>query len=245
MDNFNTYSSPDVTNDIQSLNKYTTKTFALMFLGVIVTFATSIFAISSGIVYSYINMTNNMLFIFLPFILQLIIIVAIRKKAQNLNSSSATGMFFIYSILQGIVICPLLVFYGAEVAILAFLGAAFFFGGMALYGFVTKRDLLKLAPVFTIGIISLLLYNVVAVLLSFAGINLIGSGLDLVMGSIGLLLFVGLTAFDVQKMKKLYYSNVGDERRLKSASIISAVELYLDFMGIFIYLLRIFGRSRN
>lgn len=245
MNNYNHYSSPEVMDDIQSLNKYTTKTFALMFLGVLVTFITSIFMISSGWAFNYITMTTNMLFIFLPFILQLVIIISIRKKLQNLDSRTATFMFFIYSVLQGVVICPLLVYYGAEAAILAFLGAAFFFGGMALYGFITKRDLLKLAPIFTIGLISLFIYNIVAVLLSFVGIKLIGSSFDLIMSSIGLLLFVGLTAFDVQKMKKLYYSNVGDDRRLKSASIISSVELYLDFMGIFLYLLRIFGRSSN
>ena len=120
-------------------------------------------------------------------------------------------------------------------SVTAFLGASAIFAGAALYGGVTKRDLTSLGGILFMGLIGLLVVMLVQVFL------FPGSGpLNLAIGVLGVLIFTGLTAWDVQRIKSGKMGNLNKE----SASVMGALMLYLDFINLFLMLLRIFGNSR-
>ena len=117
----------------------------------------------------------------------------------------------------------------------AFLGAAGIFGGAALYGFVTKRDLTSLGGILFMGLIGLIVVMIVQLFL-FPG----NSTMNLLIGIGGVAIFTGLTAWDVQRLKNGALPNINKD----SATVMGALMLYLDFINLFLFMLRIFGSSR-
>ena len=117
----------------------------------------------------------------------------------------------------------------------AFLGAAAIFGGAALYGYVTKRDLTSLGGILFMGLIGLIVVMIVQ-LFFFPGNSLMNLGI----GILGVVIFTGLTAWDVQRLKEGKMGNINKD----SATVMGALMLYLDFINLFLFMLRIFGASR-
>lgn len=119
----------------------------------------------------------------------------------------------------------------------AFLVAAAVFGVMAVYGYVTKTDLTHVGSLFIMGVVGIIIASLVNIFFRSPMV-------DMVISYIGVFLFLGLTAYDTQKIKSYYSMGAGDYsgELLKKGAIISALALYLDFINIFLFLLRIFGR---
>lgn len=170
-------------------------------------------------------------------VVELIMVFILGFFIYKLPSAASAVLFIVYSICNGITIAPTLMLAGIDTAIYAFAATALLFGAFSIYGLLTKRDLTKLRPILMIGLIVLLLYAVVAM---FFRMPMADLGISL----LGIIIFIGFTAYDTQKIKKGYEYFSGDPTMLKKSSINIALELYLDFINLFLYILRLFARNR-
>ncbi len=217
-----------------TLAEHMAKTFLWMFLGLTLTFATA-FIISTGPILYYIFSVPALPFIFM--IVEVGLVFYLSARINKLSVNSAYFLFFAYSLLNGVTFSAIFVIYTSASLIFVFGMAALYFGIMALYGFVTKADLSRLQPIFSIGLIVLLVFWGLSLILNL-------SGFETIICIAGIALFMGLTAFDIQKIKAYHSVYAHDEQMVKKMSIMGALQLYLDFINIFLYLLRLLGRRK-
>ena len=222
-----------------TLSEFMSKSFGWMFAGLLVTFAVGIGAVMTGLIYPLIN---SGLFI-LTSIAELVLVFTLSARVQKLQPSTATGIFFGYAVLNGLNLSAIFLVYDYGSLILAFLVGAVYFGVMAVYGNVTNRDLTGWGPKLMGGLIALIVCSLVGGL--FAAFGMSFGAMDLVLCAVGLLIFMSLTAYDTQMLKYYYSYFGGDAAMLHKASIIGALNLYLDFINIFLYILRMLGRRNN
>lgn len=218
-----------------TLSAYAAKTFLWMFLGLLSTFAVAFTFYASGAV--SILFTAPML----PFVLaiaEVVVVIALSARLQKMSVGAARGMFFLYAVLNGITFASLFAYYGVATLILVFGMTSLYFGALALYGWLTKRDLTSLRPILVGGLIFLLLFGLLSMFLRF-------TAMDTLMCFVGLAIFMGFTAYDTQKIKTYYNTYGGNAEMAGKTSIICALQLYLDFINLFLYLLRIFARNRD
>ena len=222
-----------------TLNQYMTKTFGWMFAGLMVTFAVAIGAVTSGLVYAFIS--SGVFFI--TCIAELILVGVLSARVTSLQPSTATGIFFAYAALNGLNLCSIFLLYDLGSLVLAFLVGAVYFGVMAVYGATTNRSLIGWGPKLMGCLIAMIVCSLVGGLFSLLGFGF-GIG-DLLLCAVGLFIFMGLTAYDTQMLKHHYAYFGGDAAMLHKASIIGALNLYLDFINIFLYVVRLLGRRRD
>ena len=157
-------------------------------------------------------------------------------RVQTLQPSTALGLFLLYAGLLGLMLSSVfLVYTGTSIARVFFISAASF-GGLSLYGYTTKRDLSPIGSFLMMGLIGLLLAMVV-------NIFLVSSALDFTISAVGVLIFAGLTAWDTQRIKEMY--DVNDDGTIAGRkAVMGALSLYLDFINLFMMLLRLLGDRR-
>ena len=223
-----------------TLNQFVAKTFGWMFAGLLVTFAAAVGTVSTG---AFVMLFNTGL-VFALTIAELILVLVLSARITKLQPSTATAMFFVYAVLNGINLSVYFLVYDLSTLILAFLVGAVYFGVMAVYGANTQRDLLGWAPKLMGGLVALLVTALVGGLFGLLfGISF--GFLDVVYCGLSVLLFMGMTAYDTQMLKHHYAYFGGDAAMLQKASIFGALNLYLDFINIFLYIVRILGRNRD
>jgi FtsH-binding integral membrane protein len=155
---------------------------------------------------------------------------------NRLSPATALTLFFVYSGLLGLSLATIFVAYtGASIARVFFISAATF-GAMSLYGYTTQRDLTGFGSFLFMGLIGI-------VIASLVNIFLHSSGLSWVISVVGVLVFVGLTAYDTQNIKEMY-SPMDDGTVAGRKAVMGALRLYLDFINLFLMLLRLFGDRR-
>jgi FtsH-binding integral membrane protein len=159
---------------------------------------------------------------------------------NRLNALVALGGFFVYSLLIGLMLGVIVAAFattssGVSAVVTSFLGASAIFAGAALYGAVTKRDLTSLGGILSMGLLGLIVVTFVQFLFFPAA-----GPINFVIGVVGVVIFTALTAYDVQKIKSGAMPGLNKD----SASVYGALMLYLDFINLFLMLLRIFGYSR-
>lgn len=165
-------------------------------------------------------------------------IVLVSNWALSKNNAILAGILFvIYSYLTGMIFAPLFIVYTSTSLVSVFLITAATFAVMAVYGLVTKKDLSSVGSICLMGLIGLILVSVVNL------VFLRSSTFDLIVSGVGVLIFVGLTAYDAQKIKKMV--EFSDDSNVLSLALFGAFELYLDFINLFLRLLRILGKSRD
>jgi FtsH-binding integral membrane protein len=158
-------------------------------------------------------------------------------RIMQMSQAAAQATFWVYSALTGASLASILVVYtGASVATTFFVTAATF-GTMSLWGYTTKRDLTGMGHFLFMGLIGILLASLANFFFKSPAINFVVSVL-------GVLIFTGLTAWDTQKIKNTYYQIGGDTAVAGKAAIMGALSLYLDFLNIFLFLLRFMGNRR-
>ena len=223
-----------------TLNQFVAKTFGWMFAGLLVTFAAAVGTVSTG---AFVMLFNTGL-VFALTIAELILVLVLSARITKLQPSTATAMFFVYAVLNGINLSVYFIAYDLSTLILAFLVGAVYFGVMAVYGANTQRDLLGWAPKLMGGLVALIVTSLVGGLFGLLfGISF--GFLDVVYCGLSVLLFMGMTAYDTQMLKHHYAYFGGDAAMLQKASIFGALNLYLDFINIFLYIVRILGRNRD
>ncbi len=155
---------------------------------------------------------------------------------QRMSVGTAQAVFWGYAAIMGVSLAPILLLYtGASVAKVFFITAGTF-GAMSLWGYTTKRDLSAMGSFLMMGVFGLIIAMVVNIFLASAAV-------DFAISILGVLIFTGLTAFDTQKIKEIYY--VGDDGAVAGRkAIMGALTLYLDFINLFLFLIRIMGDRR-
>ena len=165
---------------------------------------------------------------------ELALVFWISSGIQRMSSNMAIGLFLLYSVLNGMTLSVLLIAYtGASVASTFFITAGMF-GAMSVYGYTTKQDLSSWGNLLFMALIGLILASVVNIFLQ-------SSGLYWLISYIGVLVFVGLTAYDTQKIKQLAAQVIVESEEGRKVAILGALTLYLDFINMFIFMLRILG----
>lgn len=158
-------------------------------------------------------------------------------KIQSLSFKGAQLAFWAFAALMGLSLSYIfLTFTGASITRVFFITAGMF-GGMSLYGYTTKKDLTSMGSFLMMGVIGLIIASVVNI---FLGSTLLHFAISV----LGVAIFLGLTAYDTQKLKTTYYQLQGQGEALAKAGIMGALSLYLDFINLFIMLLRLFGERR-
>jgi hypothetical protein len=157
-------------------------------------------------------------------------------RIQHLQPATAQALFFFYAAVLGVSLTPIFIVYtGASIARVFFISAASF-GALSLYGYTTQRDLSAFGSFLIMGLFGIILASLVNIFLQ-------SSAMQFVISVVGVLVFAGLTAYDTQQIKEMY--SVNDDGTLTSRkAIMGALRLYLDFINLFLMLLRLFGDRR-
>jgi FtsH-binding integral membrane protein len=156
-------------------------------------------------------------------------------RIRTMAPSTAAAAFLVYSLLNGLTLSVIFWAFSGATITMAFVTAAGMFGAMSIYGTVTKRDLTSIGSFFFMGLIGILICMVVNMFLK-------STGLDFVISLLGVVIFLGLTAWDTQKLKVMATAT-GPQQ--ESFAVIGALMLYLDFINLFLFLLRMFGGRRR
>lgn len=219
----------------ESLGRYTAKTFLWMFLGLLVTFGVALLSYGT-LLYYYIGQIPYS-FVLL-FVVEMAVVIILSGRIHKMSIGAARGLFLFYSAINGIVFSYYFAVFQVGSLVLVFGVTAFYFGGMALFGYCTKVDLSRLRNILFAGLIFLIIFGVLSMFIPAFGM------FERIACLIGIVIFLAYTAYDTQKIKAFYQAYQGDEVMLKKASIFSALELYLDFINLFVYLLRILGKRK-
>ena len=217
---------------IPPLYQFTAKAFLWMFIGLLATGITGVYLYGSGLART-IAMNRTLPFVFAG--LQLLLVIVLSSRIQKLSIGASRTIFIAYSVLTGVTFSSLGYMYNIRTIFVAFLFTAVLFGCLSFIGFTTKKDMTSFGPLLLGGLVALIIINIIGIF-----INL--TAFDLFIGLAGVLIFLGLTAYDTQKMKRTYTMVQNDHLMLEKLSIFFALQLYLDFINIFLYLLRIMGR---
>ena len=211
------------------LNVYNWMTMGLVITGLIA------YAVSTVITEEFI--AQNIFLFYGLLIFQLLIVVGLSFAINKIPAIVAIGAFFFYSALTGLTFSVLfLVYTSASIASTFFVCAAMF-GSVSVFGYITKMDLSKIGAFAFMGLIGLIIASVVNMFLR-------NEMLYWIISYVGVLIFVGLTAWDTQKIKRMAQSIDGKSEAGKKAAIMGALNLYLDFINMFLFLLRIMGSRK-
>ncbi|MCD8282434.1 MAG: Bax inhibitor-1/YccA family protein [Prevotella sp.] len=190
---------------------------------------------SPALIYS---IFGNRLIFFGLIVAELVMVIWLTSRLHKMSITSATLLFICYSILNGVVLSSIFLLFTTAVLAKTFFICAGTFAAMSVYGAVTKRDLSSIGKLLFMALIGLILASVVNIFLH-------SSGLEMIISYVGVLVFVGLTAWDTQKIRALLAEDVFPEETNQRIALLGALSLYLDFVNLFLYLLRIFGNNRN
>jgi len=244
--------------DESAINRYVAKVFGWMFIGLLITAITTV-----GIIYG-INVSEAFSafistafeFVLIVFLFQVVLVGVISARVTAMNPLTAKILFVVYAMTNGLTVGLVAVLFAQQIGGMYIIGMAFgitaaAFGIMAIYGMVTQRDLTSFSSLLRMGLIGL----IIAMLINF----FFGSSMmDFLICIIGLLIFLGLTAADTNKIKHQFavLAIRGDQQSeatgvafdqdalASNLAIMGALMLYLDFINMFMFILRIFGRRR-
>jgi hypothetical protein len=219
-----------VVPDARLASAFLTQAFVWMFAGLLVT---------AGVAWAVMGNARLLSFasdsFFILFIVQIGIVVAITAAISRISAVAALGLFFVYAASLGITIGLIVASYTSGSVVTAFLSASAMFGAAAIYGHVTKRSLARMGSLLFMGLIGLF----VAMLVNL----IVGSSMiTWIISIVGVVIFTALTAYDVQRIQS--GAIAAQTGSMEKAAVIGALTLYLDFINLFLFMLRLMG-GRN
>lgn len=214
-----------------NINKVFSKIFMWMFIGLLVTFITAYYiSTNDNILYNIFSGGKYWIF----WILELVVVIWLSSRITKMSSMSAKILFLVYSLLTGLTLSSVFVIYKIESIVFVFLITAIVFGIMGLVGYFTKIDLTKFGSILFMFLFAIIIASIINIFIGSEAFNL---GICI----IGLIVFLGYVAYDIQKIKRML-PMFPDEDNL---AIFGALELYLDFINIFLKLLQLFGNNKD
>ncbi|MBD5227208.1 MAG: Bax inhibitor-1/YccA family protein [Bacteroides sp.] len=221
-----------LTDQVRSVMK---RVYVRMTIGLLVSAFCALGVASSPALLSF--FFGNQLVFWAMFIGMLVMAWVIPSRVNKMSNGTVIGLFVLFSALMGTWLSSIFLVYKMSAIISTFFITAGTFGAMSIYGYCTKSDLSKMGTYLIMGLIGLFIAMIVNWFLH-------SSALGWVISIVGVLLFVGLTAWDTQQIKRMAAANLDPSLADKLATI-GAMNLYLDFINLFLFLLRIFGGSRD
>lgn len=214
----------------QTVSSVMKRVYVRMTLALLVTAVTSLWAASLSFIF------QNSWSMWVLLIAEVGLVIAISGAINRLSSTAATALFFLFAVINGLALSPIYFAYTMGSIAKTFFITAGTFGAMSIYGYFTSNDLSKLGSILYMALFGLIICSVVNI---FTKSDTMGW----IISFVGVLIFIGLTAWDTQKIKQMaaMSPNASDGR----LATIGALSLYLDFVNLFLYLLRFFGGSRD
>jgi FtsH-binding integral membrane protein len=214
-----------------AINAAMLRVYNNMFLAVIVSMLTGLLVSSSpGLMQFFFTGALKWVVIFAP----LVAVFAIGFLQENLSIPALRLTLAGFSALMGLSFAGIFIVYTMGSIVSAFMGAAVLFGTMSFYGYFTKRDLSGMGQMLFVGLIAIIIASIINIFLG-------NSLFQIVISAVAILIFLGLTAYDTQRLREL----VSYERDTQRAEIMGALSLYLNFINLFIHLLQLFGTRRD
>ena len=220
--------------DVRSSNNFLRKVFLYMILGIAISFGTGAYLLyfNQGLLSTLFNYYQFLV------IAELAMVFSISFFINKMSSSLARSLFFAYSLVNGITLTVIGRIYAPQVIFYAFMITLTIFVVTAIYGYTTQEDLSSYRRFFMVALISLIILSIIN---AFMRVGM----LEWVITIGGVVIFTGLIAYDVNRIKFISYQLAdGDNEAMEKMGIIGALNLYLDFINLFIYILRIFGRKK-
>jgi FtsH-binding integral membrane protein len=183
---------------------------------------------------------GNQILFFGLIIAELVLVFSLSARVSRMQASTATGLFLLYAALNGATLSFIFIVYTASSIASTFFVCAATFAGFSIYGWTTKRDLTSIGGFLMMGLIGIIIASLVNIFVR-------SSAMAVVVSYIGVLVFVGLTAYDTQKLKNMAMTQPAglDAGVVRKGAILGALTLYLDFINLFLMLLRIMGTNRE
>lgn len=217
------------------VQSFFSQVYGWMFFGLLSTGIVAYYTANSSFLLNLIFSSKMIFYVFL--FAPIVLVMIISSKINTLSASMASFLFFVYSAVNGITLSAIFLVYTQESIATTFGIAACTFGATALFGYVTKKDLSKLGSILFMLLIGLIIASVVNMFLK-------NDTMMWVLTYAGIVIFIGLTAYDMQKLKELAYKIGEDENAIAKFAVLGALTLYLDFINLFLRLLQIFGKKR-
>ena len=172
-------------------------------------------------------------------ILELILVLAVSRVAMSVSSGAGLALFFVYAAVNGLTLSVIFLVYDLGSIGLAFITTAVTFGVMSVIGFTTKQDLSRWGGILLMALIGLIIASVVNIFLA-------SSALDWVITYAGILIFMALTVYDTKRIKQMTHALAleGETNVIDRVAVMGALRLYLDFINLFLYILKLLGRRR-
>jgi FtsH-binding integral membrane protein len=168
----------------------------------------------------------------------LLFVIFFSVKINSLSAEQARSYLFLFSFIMGMSLSAIFLVYTKTSIVRTFLVTSATFGGMSLYGYTTKKDLTAMGSFLMMGLIGLIIASIINLFLK-------STGMQFMLSLLGVVIFTGLTAYDVQKIKRLYFYFAETGQVVEKVAIMGALNLYLDFINLFLSLLRFFGTGRG
>ncbi|MBO7609044.1 MAG: Bax inhibitor-1/YccA family protein [Muribaculaceae bacterium] len=208
------------------------KVYGKMFLGLMATALTSFAVITSQSMLQFLFSHQAVFWVLIA--AELGLVIGISAAIDKISSSTATMLFYLYSVVNGLVLTPIFFVYTMSSIGFTFLITSLTFGAMTVFGYLTRDDLSKFGAILIMALIGLIICSVINLFMHSTTMEWIISGA-------GVLIFVGLTAWDTQRIKQM--ALMSDQSQEGKVATLGALSLYLDFINLFLYLLRFFGKS--
>lgn len=208
---------------------YVNMTLALLVTGIVSYFCGNSFE------YLYWFARNNWM-MWVLIIAEFGIVIGVSSGINKLSTPTASLLFYVFAIINGLLLAPIFMNYTHASIAKTFFITAGTFAAMSVYGFCTNRDLTRMGSILFMALIGLIIASLVNIFLA-------SNTLGWIISIVGVLLFVGLTAWDTQQIKRM--AQIAPDDTVGRLAVLGALSLYLDFINLFLYLLRFFGDSRN
>ena len=222
-----------VIDNNNGMSKFFSKVYLWMFIGLL---------ISGGVAY-YTSITPSMIkFVYGSYgwilITELIVVIVFSALRKKVSPGIAIVLFVTYAAISGLTLSSIFLVYKIQSIGMVFLSSSLMFGLLAVYGYITKTDLSSFGKILLFALLAIIIMSVINI---FAHNGTFG----IVISIISIVVFLGLTAWDMQALKAMYNYYASDEKELGKIAIYGALDLYLDFINIFLQLLNLFGKSKD
>lgn len=218
-------------------NNAITRTYLEMTIALVITALTSWATYASGIVTSMSTDTLGVTMIVLA-VVEIALAFIIPRVAEKLNAGVARALFYGFAVLNGLTLFSIFYYYDITSIALVFLITAGFFFALTMLALTTRKSMLGLGPILLTALIVLIIAEIVLMFV------VPSDGVTKLIAAIGIVIFAGFTAYDTQKMRAVFAHCGSDTKSIESYSVLFALSLYLDFINLFLYLLRLFGSNR-
>lgn len=228
------YGAYGATQEYEPLNRYTAKTFGWMCAGLMITFLVAMAAYLSNLIWYVFAVPYAVLILGIA---EVAVVLYMSSRIHKVSVGTARALFLTYAVLNGVVFSAYFLIYALPSLVFIFGATALFFGIMAVIGYTTRADLSNLRNFLTGALIFLLVFWVAAMFINLERFEIVAC-------TVGIFIFLVFTAYDTQKIRAFHQAYAHDPEMARKASVFSALQLYLDFINLFIYLLRVLGRRK-